>query len=94
MLVDFWTKHERARKPLQRWYDITEKTVWKNFTQLKSTFASADLFQKKGGTFVIFNIAGNRYRLVAQVDFSGTLVIVAVVLTHSQYDQDKWKDVL
>ena len=94
LLVDFWKKHSDAKKPLMRWLDITRKTSWSGFTQLRNTFASADMVSTADTKLVIFNISGNKYRLITEIDFSGALVIVDCVLTHAEYDKDKWKDKL
>ena len=58
-----------------------------SFGQLKATFASVD---KVGARFV-FNIGGNKYRLIAAIAFQAQLVWIKAVLTHEQYDKGDWK---
>ena len=93
-LRDFWKKHNPAKSPLQRWLDITTETNWSSWPKLKMSFPSADMVKTKNGNFVVFNIGGNKYRLVTQIDFPGTIVIVEVVMTHPEYSKNKWKDKL
>lgn len=90
----FWKKHNPAKKPLERWLDITSKTNWSSWPKLKMSFPSVDMVKTKSGYYVVFDIGGNKYRLVTEIDFSGNIVVVEVVMTHSQYSKNKWKDKL
>jgi len=93
-LQDFWKKHNPAKRPLVRWLDITTNTNWNSWPKLKMSFPSADMVKTKSGNYVVFDIGGNKYRLVTEIDFSGTIVVVEVVMTHSEYSKNKWKDKL
>ena len=73
-LEKFSKKHNDARNPLQRWVRIVEISKWDNFNELRKTFASADLVVQKNIKYVIFNIAGNKYRLATTINFKGQLV--------------------
>lgn len=90
-LQSFWRSHQQARKPLEKWVQVVEVAEWCNWSQLKSTFGKADLVQTKTNTYVVFDIGGNKYRLVTIVNFRGQVVIVEASLTHRQYDKAKWK---
>jgi len=90
-LQSFWQSHQQARKLLEKWVQVVEEAEWRNWSQLKSTFRKADLVQAKTNTYVVFDIGGNKYRLVTIVNFRGQIVIVEVALTHRQYDKGKWK---
>lgn len=92
IIKDFIKKHRDAKNPLIRWLKIAENSNWKSFSELKKTFGSADLFAQNNLKYVIFNIAGNKYRLVATINFKGQIVIVKVLMTHAEYSKDKWKD--
>ncbi len=92
ILVNFWQSRPEARKPLEKWIQVVKEARWGNWSQLKSTFRTADLVPAGVKKFVVFNIGGNKYRLVTIVNFEGQIVIVEVALTHSQYDKGKWKD--
>ena len=91
VLDKFKTKHSDAVRPLDRWQDLTENAQWANFAQVRETFQSADLYTQDGIAYVIFNIAGNKYRLMTEVDYAGILVVVDMVMTHAEYNKDRWK---
>jgi mRNA interferase HigB len=82
--------HGDAEGPLRAWHThVNSKTVtWTSWADVKATFASASLV----GDCVIFNIGGNKYRLITRVRYASHKVFVLKVLTHSEYDEDKWKD--
>ncbi len=87
----FWRKHRQARKPLEKWIQVVEQAKWDNGSNVKSTFRSADLVKMETGNFVVFNVGGNKHRLITTVNFKGQIVIVDVVLTHPEYNKGKWK---
>lgn len=90
-MQSFWQSHQQARKPLEKWVQVAEQAHWDNWSQLKSTFGKADLIQAKTRTYVVFDIGGNKYRLITMVNFRGQVVIIEAALTHRQYDKGKWK---
>ena len=65
---------------------------WSNFSDVRRTFGAADTYKRAGYTYVIFNIGGNKYRLVAKIEFSIQVLYVREVLTHDEYEDGKWKD--
>jgi mRNA interferase HigB len=77
-----------AKKALNVWRTICESTEWKDFTELRCQFPNAD----QVGRCVVFNVRGNRYRLIAQINYRMRLVNVRHVLTHKEYDRGRWKD--
>ena len=86
-LIRFWSREPDSKRPLQVWYSICSKTDFDNFAQLKQSFRSVD----KVGKFVVFDIGGNKYRLVAHVHFNTAKIYIRAVLTHAEYDKDYWK---
>jgi mRNA interferase HigB len=86
-LRTFWEKHPDSEQPLRRWYKIVEATDFATFGELRDSFPTADLV----GNLIVFNIAGNKYRLVASVHFNRRKTYVRHVLTHAEYDQGNWK---
>jgi mRNA interferase HigB len=86
-LIDFWTKHPDAKPSLLAWYKIIQGSDFASFVKLRSTFASAD--HVNGLT--VFNIAGNKYRLIAAIHYNRNKVYIRHVLTHAEYDLGKWK---
>lgn len=83
----FAKKHAQARSRLNTWRDATLKATWKNFDDVKKTFRAADLY----GDCVIFDIGGNNYRLIAKIDYELEQVSIKAVMTHAEYDREKWK---
>ena len=86
-LREFAIEHKDADVPLQAWRRMVERCSFGNFADLRAVFASAD----KVGDKIVFNIGGNKYRLVATVLFSTQQVFVKAVLTHSDYDKGGWR---
>ena len=87
-LREFWTKHSQARDPLETWYRVVKHAEWDSFADVRLTFNSADAV----GRFVVFNIAGNNYRLISAIHYNRRKLFVRHVLTHREYDLGKWKD--
>ena len=86
-LREFAALHPDADRPLQDFRRLIERGSYGSFAQLRTTFASVD----KVGERYVFNIGGNKYRLVAAIAFQPGLVWVKAVLTHEQYDKGAWK---
>jgi mRNA interferase HigB len=85
-LREFWQRHPAAHVPLRAWYDQTAAARWRNFGQLRTTFTTADLV----GDCTVFNIGGNKFRLVTRVFYSSHKVYVLRVMTHAEYDREDW----
>lgn len=87
-LRDFWDRHPKAKVPLEAWYQVAKHAEWENFADVRLTFNTADIV----GHFVVFDIGGNKYRLIAAIHFNRGKVFVRHVLTHAEYDKGKWQD--
>jgi mRNA interferase HigB len=83
----FWQQHPDSKTALERWSQIIEKNNYDSFTQLKATFPNAD----QVGKLIVFNIGGNKYRLIAAIHFNRHKVYIRNILTHADYDKDNWK---
>ena len=86
-LKTFWEQHTDSRKPLEVWFKIIRTGRYQTFNELKRAFPKAD----KVGDRVVFDIGGNKYRLVAVIHFNRFKVYVRDVLTHQQDDKGDWK---
>ena len=86
VIVAFAKKHPASRKPLQRFVTIARTALWPHFPAVKETFQTTD-YAPATGT-LIFNIGGNKYRLIARVDFEEQLLVIQTVLTHREYDRE------
>lgn len=87
-LKEFWETHKISKEPLTAWYKIVHKTNYGNFSKLRETFPTAD----KVGKYIVFNIGGNKFRLVTVIHFERAKVYIREVLTHKQYDEEGWKN--
>jgi len=83
-----WTLHPDARGPLTRWRKRTQAVEWKSFADVKADFGTVDQYKQ----FVIFDIGGNKYRLIAAIHYNTGCVYIRHVLTHAEYDRGKWKE--
>ena len=86
-LREFWQKHIEAEEPLRRWFEITDKAEWHNLAETKADYASAESV----GKCIVFNIGGNKYRLITKVEYIKQQIYIKFVLTHKEYDTDAWK---
>lgn len=77
-------QHQDARAPLEAWHAEAVKAEWRNPHDIKAQFATASIIT---GSLVVFNIAGNKYRLVVDVDFARQAIFVKFVGSHAQYDK-------
>jgi len=80
---DFSAKHTEAKSSLDEWFEKCERMQWASFHQMKHTFNSVDAI---GNERYIFNIGGNKYRVVAIIHFRVRTMYIKWVGTHSQYD--------
>ena len=89
-LKKFWERPgcADARGPLHSWYAEAIKAAWRSPQDIKDQYASASIC---GNNRVVFNIGGNKYRLVAAITFAPRIVWVKAVLTHAEYDKGDWK---
>lgn len=86
-LREFWIRNPDAEAPLRRWYALAETAEWKSFAELRRTFPSAD----QVGRVVVFNIGGNKYRLIAAIHFDRRKMFIRNVLTHAEYSRGEWR---
>jgi mRNA interferase HigB len=86
-LREFWEQQPDSQGPLLRWYKVVQRSEFGNFAELRATFPSADLV----GELVVFNIGGNRHRLITSIHFNREKVYIRRVLTHREYDRGEWR---
>ncbi len=80
----FWEHHPRAEAPLRSWFAAVSAASWRNPADIRGAFGSADFV---GDNRVIFDIPGNRYRLVVHVSYGFGRVLIKFVGTHAEYDE-------
>ena len=85
-LIAFWEHrdHFDAEAPLRAWFKEVQRAEWTNPADVKEKYASASIL--KNGR-VVFNIGGNKYRLVVEINYCTKLVFIRFVGTHREYDR-------
>jgi mRNA interferase HigB len=86
-LREFWQVHPEAEGPLRNWHGVVKNAAWNRPHDVKATFNSVDTY----GRCFLFNVGGNRYRIIAAIHFNTRRVYIRHVLTHVEYDRGNWK---
>jgi mRNA interferase HigB len=85
-LKEHWEKagREDSEQPLRSWYQEARQAEWQNPNEVKEQFRSASIV---GNNRVVFNICGNKYRLVVKINYVAQWVFIRFVGTHKEYDK-------
>jgi len=75
--------HEDAEQPLKAWFQEAKRANWKNPNEIKTQYAQASILKSHR---VVFNIAGNKYRLVVRINYDFGMAYIRFVGTHKEYD--------
>jgi mRNA interferase HigB len=86
-LREFWKKRPEAETPLRAWHRVAEQAAWETFADVRAAYSHAD----QVGRWTVFNIGGNKFRLVTAIHFNRAKVYVRHVLTHQEYNRGMWK---
>jgi mRNA interferase HigB len=73
---------------IKNFYKKVEKSAWQNLVDVQKDYRSAEAV----GSFTVFNIKGNRYRLILDIDYEEQVVYFKYFLTHAEYNKDQWKN--
>jgi len=93
LLRDFWERHPDAEQPLRLWYKTAINADWRSLRDVRRTYPQADGVRARAGeTLTVFNIGGNKCRLIVRIRYDFRLVNIRHVLTHREYDERRWKD--
>lgn len=84
VLRSFSKKHPQAKGPLDAWWAEAKRANWKNFNDIRKHYNSAD---QVAGNLVVFNIAGNKYRLIVSIHYKSATGFVKFIGTHAEYDK-------
>lgn len=79
-----WEEHPEAKSSLEAWYHAVTREAWRNPHDIKQLWATASIL--KNGR-VVFNVGGNKYRVIVGIHFGAQLVFVKFVGTHAAYDR-------
>lgn len=95
MLKDFYGEKPERRlhaNAFDAWFKLARKARWRNFQDAKTTFGQSDVaIGESGRTATIFDIGGNKYRVVAHVDYIRQTIKIEAVMDHKEYDRGSWK---
>ncbi|HTZ97534.1 MAG TPA: type II toxin-antitoxin system HigB family toxin [Terriglobales bacterium] len=80
-------RHPELEAPLDVWYRIAKGAEWSSLVDVRKTFASADAVER----WTIFNVKGNDFRLITEINYRWQRIYIRHVLTHAEYDREKWK---
>jgi mRNA interferase HigB len=83
----FCEKHRNAAGALDHWYQVAKRATWASFVDVKQTFNAADFV----APYIIFDIGGNKYRLIAEINFNKRLLLIRAILPHKEYTKGEWK---
>jgi len=86
-LREFVKRHPDAGASVRRWEAVVKESKWVSFRDVRNTFNTADYVNGK----IVFDLGGNNYRMVTVADFNGQQVIIRQVMTHAEYDKDRWR---
>jgi mRNA interferase HigB len=86
-LREFWRKWPEAEEPLRTWHRVAEHAAWESFADIRQVYPAAD----QVGRCTVFDIGGNKFRLVVVVHFNRGKLYIRHVMTHRAYDKDAWK---
>ena len=85
-LLEAAERHRDLASPLDVWYRIAKAAVWRSLTDVRRVFPTADA----AGRFTIFNIKGNAYRLITEINYPTQKIFLRYVLTHAEYSKGNW----
>ena len=80
-------EHRDLAGPLDIWYRIAKKARWQNLMEVRRVLPTADA----AGKFTVFNIRGNAYRLITEINYETGRIFLRHVLTHAEYSKESWK---
>ena len=87
-LNEFAAEHADTKPSLAHWYQLIRRATFANFAELRTVFPAAD----QVGKLTVFNVGGNKVRLIAAIHYNRRKVYIRAVLTHTEYDEERWKE--
>ena len=88
ILRDFCEKHADSGEVLFSWYRVASKAQWERLVEVQVIYSKAEAV----GNFTVFNIKGNTYRLIAEINYIKQRIYIKYILTHAEYDKEQWKN--
>jgi len=89
-LINYWGNYPEVEQSLKSWYDEVLNANWKSPNELKKQFRNASVVTNKR---VVFNIKGNSYRLIVDIEYRIGIIFIVWVGTHKKYDKVNVKEI-
>ena len=86
-ITEFCETNNEALEPLLHWHSVTKRATWNHMADVRADFPHADAVS----IFTVFNLSGNKYRLISVIKYRWQIVYIRHILTHAEYDKGKWK---
>ena len=83
----FCREHPDASNGLNRWYKVAKRATWASFVEVKQSFNTADFV----APYIVFDVGGNQYRLIAEINFRRQVLFIRSIMTHKEYGKGAWK---
>ena len=94
-LAEFVAAHSGTRTALNAWADVAERAEWGSIDDVRKDFPAADgVTVDSGRTVTVFNIRGNKFRLLTAIHYNTGVLYIMRFLTHGEYDKGAWKEQL
>jgi mRNA interferase HigB len=90
-LLEADREHSGLGVPLDAWYRTAKSAGWRSLEEVRRTYSRTDGIPVGERVYTVFNISGNRYRLVTEIFYEDQTILVRQVLTHAEYDKGDWK---
>ncbi|MBN8702142.1 MAG: type II toxin-antitoxin system HigB family toxin [Bacteroidetes bacterium] len=84
ILRDFWIKHSDCKEQLMAWYQEASEAYWKSSKPIKAAYPSASFLINNR---VVFNVKGNKYRLIVRINYDYGMIWIRFIGTHAEYDR-------
>jgi mRNA interferase HigB len=81
-------KYPDTQTVIDEWYKVVKSVSWQNLEEVKQFYRDAEAV----GNFTVFNIKGNKYRLIVDINYVNQTIYYKYFLTHAEYDKDSWKN--
>ena len=86
-VLAFVELHPDSKSSLIAWYRMAKKARWRSLAAVRQVYPHADLV----GKYTVFNIRGNHYRLITEINYQYQQILIREILTHEEYDKGNWK---
>ena len=94
-LREFWQLHSDAEGWLTAWYAVARAAQWQSLVDVRQTYSHADSVKVTSDrTVIVFNVCGNKYRMVVAIHYNTGVIYVLRMLTHHEYSKGAWKESL